>query len=70
MPIRKLIQYQLPRVPNFLIQIMPPRRRQDGFAESPKASIAEFTDDELRAIGAEWTEALLAHAQELRKETV
>lgn len=46
----------LPRVPNFLT-----------FAEGGTISIGDITDESLRMIGAEWTEALLKRAEEIRR---
>lgn len=49
---------EVPRVPNFL-----------RFANAEGTiSIADITDESLRELGAEWTEALIAHATELRKK--
>lgn len=47
----------LPRVPNFLLF-------GDGMG---KISIADITDDSLRGLGAEWTEALIKRAEEIRR---
>jgi len=56
----------VPKVPNFIIHETEPGRRQDGFKEAAKTSIGDLTDEQLRDIGKEWTEALIAHAISLR----
>ena len=49
----KKIKIELPLLPNFL--------RPAGTDKA--MAISEFTEAELREIGAEWTEALVKHAQ-------
>ena len=66
--ITKTVKYHIPKVPTFLIQEVRPVQRQDGFSEAPKTRIDEFSDDELRFIGEQWTDALITRAHELRKE--
>lgn len=67
MRVKRLVNFEVPRVPNYLIQSMPVGQRQDGFKEAPKVSIAELTDDELREVGTLWTTALLNRASEIRR---
>lgn len=50
-------EIDIPRVPNFL-------RFADG---SGTLSVGDITDESLRGIGLEWTEALLKRAAEVRQ---
>ena len=52
---KKEIDIQIPRVPNFLLT-----RSQISI------SVAEFSDDELRKVGYEWTDKLIVRANQLR----
>lgn len=49
---------EVPRVPNFL-------RFTSG---EGTISIADITDESLRGLGAEWTEALVSLANQIRKQ--
>ena len=51
---------RLPMVPNFIF-VRP-------YGDNNKVSIGDLTDEELRRIGKEWTEALLRRAQEVRHD--
>lgn len=57
---------QIPSVPNFILLEMPPVRRQDGWQEAPKVSIADMSELQLREIGRLWTNALIARAKQIR----
>lgn len=50
---------QIPKVPNFI---------RVGYGERMMISVAEFSEEELRAIGHEWTEALIKRAKEREKD--
>lgn len=54
----KKIKFKLPMLPNFVMA--------EGNSQY-STDIKDFTDEELKQIGKEWTEALLAHAQKRRK---
>lgn len=58
------VRIALPQVPNFL--------RAEGSSQLLGATIplSALTDKELRILGAEWTEALLARAAEQRRKAV
>lgn len=58
---------QTPSVPNYILHDVPVR---SPIAESPKTDIADLSDDVLRQIGAEWTEALIARARVRRGQAV
>ncbi len=55
-----------PRVPNFIMIEGPTGRRQDGFIESTKVSIADLADDQLLQIAEDWKSDLIARAQDIR----
>jgi hypothetical protein len=57
-----------PRVPNFIMFEQPVGRRSEGFKPGDKISIADLTDEQLRAIGAEWTSNLVARAAAIRAD--
>ena len=61
---------QVPRVPNFIIHETKPGSREDGWKDGPKTSIGDLTDEQLREIGEEWTEALIARAAEIRNSNI
>ncbi len=50
------LDFTVPRVPNFIRT-----RFEDGYV-----AIERLTDDELREVGKEWTEALIEHAKKRR----
>lgn len=52
---------RLPTVPNFIFV-------HPFSSDNNKVSIGDLTDEELRRIGKEWTEALLRRAQEVRHD--
>jgi hypothetical protein len=60
---KKSIEMELPSLPNFI-------RSKEETKDSGSAvvDIASFTDDELKAIGIEWTHALIEKARERRKD--
>ena len=60
--VTRSVTLQLPTVPNYIIHVVPPRRRQDGFSEAPKTDVADLSDEEIDAIGKAWLEALRARA--------
>lgn len=53
----------LPMLPNFVRPLF--RSRDDS--EPMLLDVADLTDEELRALGNEWTEALIAHANRRRR---
>lgn len=63
------VELLVPSVPNFIMLNDKPKfgLKQDGFKpnERNKISIADLSEDELREIGAEWIEALLARRKEI-----
>lgn len=63
--VRKL---STPRVPNFITFAQGPSRRSEGFKEADKVSVADLTNDQLMAIGEEWTSNLIARAAAIRSE--
>lgn len=50
------------RVPNFVIQKMPPRPRQEGMVESPKFALAELDADTLAGLCDEFRAEVFAKA--------
>ena len=60
------VEFQLPTVPNYIMHVVPPGRRQDGLSETPKTDIADLSANELDAIGAAWVKALRDKAAERR----
>lgn len=60
------VKLLLPSIPNYIIAESNPVQRQDGFSEAPKFGIEELTDEQLRALGAEWTEELVRRARHKR----
>jgi hypothetical protein len=60
---KKSIEMELPSLPNFI-------RSKEETKDSGSAvvDIASFTDEELKAIGIEWTQALIEKARERRKD--
>lgn len=53
MEINKKIEIEVPSVPNFIL----------GKEKGQKWSISEFSETDLREIGAEWTEKLIREAK-------
>lgn len=63
MPLVK-VQFSLPVLPNYLRLVRPV---DSGWSwSSTGIDVADVSDEELRAIGKEWTEALIAHARRRR----
>lgn len=62
------IKLETPVAPNYIFHETQPVRRQDGFRESPKTDIADLSDEVLRQIGRDWTEALINNANLRRKD--
>lgn len=52
------ITFRVPRIPNYIL----------GQLEADKRSIADFTDEQLEAIGDAWTVQLIAKAHRKRRE--
>lgn len=59
-------EIHIPEVPNFIILKSDPIEKAAGWTEAPKVSITKFTNEELTAIGAEWTKKLIARAKQIR----
>lgn len=57
---------RLPQLPNY-VHVEGSFVRGEGLAELPKVDIADLPDDTLRAIAAEWRDALIALAVERRQ---
>lgn len=57
---------KLPSVPNFMSFEKPPARWQDGWKADSGIDVAELSDETLREVGAQWTEALLENARKRR----
>jgi len=55
--ITNTLEFELPKLPDALLNLLTGR----------SASIAGFSDDELRQIGETWTNALIDHADALRR---
>lgn len=53
-------------VPNYVIAVVPPRPRQDGFAEGPKYTLGELSDKTLGLLCDKFREDVLARAKEQR----
>ena len=51
------------RVPNYVIQKVPVRPRQDGYHEAPKYHLSELSEETLMAMCAEFQVAVLAKAR-------
>lgn len=68
--IMKTIMYQqqlrVPMVPNY-IMIETKRGGPVVIGESPKISIADLTEQQLRAIGAAWTDDLINQAEKIKR---
>ena len=56
------IEIEAPTVPNFLRNIV------KGRDKAILVPVQDFTDDELRKIGEEWTELLIKNAKKKRKQ--
>jgi len=56
------------RVPNYVIQEVPPGRRQDGFKEAPKYHLSELSDDVLAALCDQFRLDVMAKAKSLPRE--
>lgn len=56
-----------PSVPSFIFMEMPVGRKQDGFTEAPKISIADLSNETLEEIASDWKFELLRTADRLRK---
>ncbi len=50
MSIKIAAEYEMPRWPNYLIQKMPPGRRQDGFREAPKIDLGSLDEEQVEAL--------------------
>jgi hypothetical protein len=50
------------RAPNFARQKMPPRRREEGFIETPAIPVADLPADTLRTMAEAWLVDLYAKA--------
>lgn len=50
-------------IPNFVVQKIPPGRRQDGFKEAPKFHLSELDIDTLEALCDQFKEDVLAKAR-------
>ena len=60
---QKNIEMELPSLPNFIRA----KETMKG-QERSVIDVADFSDEELREIGKEWTEALIEHARERRSD--
>ncbi len=49
-------------VPNFVIQVVPPRPRQEGFTEAPKYALAEIPAEDLASLCDDFRAAVFAKA--------
>lgn len=49
-------------VPNYAVQDVPPRARQEGFSEAPKMSVKELPHQVLDAMAERWLNDLYANA--------
>lgn len=50
-------------VPNYVIQKVPPRPRQEGWHESPKYHLSELSEETLNALCAEFREGVFEKAR-------
>ena len=57
-----------PKVPNYIMIESKPSPHQDGMVGSPKVSIADLSDKQLRDIAEEWKDALLSRAHQIRTD--
>ncbi len=59
---KKAIEFETPSLPNFIRA----KATDEDVHNRTTIGVGDFTDEELKEIGKEWTEALLAHAKFLR----
>jgi len=55
-------------VPSFVFQKVSPRRRQDGFIESPKFALHELDDETLQALCDQFKKDVFEAAEKRRAE--
>jgi hypothetical protein len=58
----KKVKIEIPSLPNFIRT-----KAFDQGTDRASIPIEDFTPDELRDLGKEWTEALIKHSEERRK---
>lgn len=63
--ITKSVELQPFMTPNYVIQKMPPRPRQEGFVEAPKYHLSEVEADVLAKLCDEFRAAVFAKAEKV-----
>lgn len=61
------VKLVMPMMPNFLSIQMPPGRREDGFKEGPKISVADLSDEQVEQFISLWGEAFREHVAKKRR---
>ena len=57
------LKIKLPSLPNYL-------SIESSYTNNANIDVKDLSDDDLKNLGKEWTEALLKHARERRKNTL